>query len=216
MERLITETATQAGMQRFRWRRRRRRKMRKGGRSGVGVGGFSGVWIARASEASQERYMQALRGAAADVRAAADELEQADTAEKSRAARAAVRRAAPEGWMNWLVGRAGEESAHLARGGCRARPRRRAPACSRSIIWVKRADSWGGMARLFGTPAVRPTVGLSVWRRREEGVTGEAGPEPLWPGSSGFDGLRVQGAGEAGAGPLRHGIGRLLSPAGWG
>ena len=91
MERLITETATQAGMQRFREVQ------------GVGVGGFSGVWIARASEASQERYMQALRGAAADVRAAADELEQADTAEKSRAARAAVRRAAPEGWTNWLV-----------------------------------------------------------------------------------------------------------------
>eukprot|EP00964_Phaeocystis_antarctica_P050019 scaffold28973_cov34-Phaeocystis_antarctica.AAC.1 len=61
------------------------------------------------------------------------------------------------------------------------------------------------MARLFGTPAARPTVGLSVWRRREEGVTGETGPGPLWPGSSGFDGLRVQEAGEAGAGPLRHG-----------
>eukprot|EP00964_Phaeocystis_antarctica_P144834 scaffold110730_cov39-Phaeocystis_antarctica.AAC.1 len=59
------------------------------------------------------------------------------------------------------------------------------------------------MARPFGTPAARLTADLCVWRRREEGVTGAAGPEPLWPGSSGFDGLRVQGAGEAGAGPLR-------------
>ena len=81
---------------------------------------------------------------------------------------------------------------------------------------MKRTGSWGGMARLFGTPAAQPTAGLCVWRRREEGVTGAAGPEPLWPGGSGFDGLRVQGAGEAGAGPLRPGTGRLLSPAGWG
>jgi len=81
---------------------------------------------------------------------------------------------------------------------------------------MKRTGSWGGMARLFGTPAAQPTAGLCVWRRREEGVTGAAGPEPLWPGGSGFDGLRVQGEAGAEAGPLRHGTGRLLSPRGWG
>eukprot|EP00964_Phaeocystis_antarctica_P026804 scaffold15084_cov44-Phaeocystis_antarctica.AAC.1 len=72
------------------------------------------------------------------------------------------------------------------------------------------------MVRLFGTPAARPTVGLSVWRRREEGVTGEAGPEPLWPGGSGFDGRQVHGVAGDGARPLGPGPGRLLSPAGWG
>eukprot|EP00964_Phaeocystis_antarctica_P128101 scaffold91820_cov45-Phaeocystis_antarctica.AAC.1 len=71
------------------------------------------------------------------------------------------------------------------------------------------------MARLFGTPTVRPTVGLSVWRRREEGVTGEAGPEPLWPAGSGFDGRQVHGVAGDGDRPLRPGTGRLLSPAGW-
>ena len=84
------------------------------------------------------------------------------------------------------VRRAGKEGAHLAPGGCRARPRRRAAGMSSRYDLAKRTGSWGGKARLLGTPAARPTVGRSVWRRREEGVTGGAGPEPFLPVARGL------------------------------
>ena len=61
---------------------------------GVGVGGFSGIWVARASAASQRRYLKALRQAAVDVRVAAEELERAQTLRQRRTAVEAVRRAA--------------------------------------------------------------------------------------------------------------------------
>jgi hypothetical protein len=70
---------------------------------GVGLGGFKGIWIARASESTRERYKDALRGAAADVRIAAYELELATTPEERRHAIEAVRIAAPRGWVDWLV-----------------------------------------------------------------------------------------------------------------
>jgi len=88
-------------------------------------------------------------------------------------------------------------------------------------------------ARLGGSAAARQWLGngsAAAWRRRGggaaaarrqlgcglEGVTGAAGPEPLWTGGSGSDGLRVQGEAGAGAGPLRRGTGRLLSHPAWG
>ena len=91
MERILTDKALEKGMQRFREVQ------------GVGLGGFKGVWIAKASAASRQRYVTALRGAAADVLAAAHELERARTPSERRSATVAVREAAPRGWTRWLV-----------------------------------------------------------------------------------------------------------------
>ena len=51
MGRVLTDEALEEGMGRFREVQ------------GVGKGGFSGVWIAKASKATRQRYMQSLRGA---------------------------------------------------------------------------------------------------------------------------------------------------------
>ena len=91
MERTLTDAALEAGLRKFRQVQ------------GVGVGGFSGVWVARASEGTRGRYLAALRSAAADVLAAASEMERATTTETRRAAVMAVRKAAPRGWVEWLV-----------------------------------------------------------------------------------------------------------------
>ena len=70
---------------------------------GVGEGGFSGIWMARASAATRRRYAQAVREVAADVLAAGRELEAATTEEGRRRAIEAVRAAAPRGWTRWWV-----------------------------------------------------------------------------------------------------------------
>ena len=90
-EHILTEEALEQGMERFR------------DVQGVGVGGFKGIWIARAGPASRARYVAALRGVAVDLRAAASELERASTPTLRRVAMEAVRHAAPEGWTAWLV-----------------------------------------------------------------------------------------------------------------
>ena len=91
MTRLVTRAAYDAGLQRFRERQ------------GVGVGGFSGIWLARAGESTQARYLAALRGVATDLAVAAGELERAETEAAVTAAKAAIRQAAPRGWTEWLV-----------------------------------------------------------------------------------------------------------------
>eukprot|EP00964_Phaeocystis_antarctica_P006008 scaffold3278_cov52-Phaeocystis_antarctica.AAC.1 len=50
---------------------------------------------------------------------------------------------------------------------------------ARDVALRHRTDSWGGMARLFGTPAARPTVGRSVWRRREARGHGRGRPRAI-------------------------------------
>ena len=81
MQRLLADTALEAGMGRFREAQ------------GVGIGGFKGIWVRKAGAATRARYMTALRGVAADVRAAAEEMERADTPHERRVAAAAVRAA---------------------------------------------------------------------------------------------------------------------------
>ena len=91
MERIMTDAALALGMRRFR------------AVQGVGVGGFSGTWVANAGEATRNRYVEALRAAAADVRVAARELEAATTRRGRLEAREAIRRAAPRGWTEHYV-----------------------------------------------------------------------------------------------------------------
>ena len=91
MGRELTDEALDEGMRRFREVQ------------GVGLGGFMGVWVAKASEATRRRYKAALRGVAAEVRVAAYEMERARTPEERRLAMEAVRAAAPRGWTRWLV-----------------------------------------------------------------------------------------------------------------
>jgi hypothetical protein len=65
MKLIMSDNNIDRGLQRFR------------ARQGVGVGGFSGIWIARASTATRTQYARALRDIAADVLIAADALDKA-------------------------------------------------------------------------------------------------------------------------------------------
>jgi len=91
MQTLMTDANIDRGLQRFR------------ARQGVGVGGFSGIWIARASAPTRLRYAQALRDTAADVIVAADALERAGSPQDRRVAIEMIRDAAPQGWTQWII-----------------------------------------------------------------------------------------------------------------
>ena len=91
MQTLMTDASIDRGLQRFR------------ARQGVGVGGFSGIWIARASAPTRLRYAQALRDTAADVIVAADALERAGSPQDRRVAIEMIRDAAPQGWTQWII-----------------------------------------------------------------------------------------------------------------
>ena len=70
---------------------------------GVGLGGFSGIWLAKGSASSRRRYENALRGVVADLLLAGMELEAASDIQARRRAQARIRQAAPRGWTRWLV-----------------------------------------------------------------------------------------------------------------
>ena len=88
---LITNDGIDRGLQRFR------------ARQGVGVGGFSGIWVARASNATRQLYATTLRDIAADVLVAADALERARNPQERRVAVELIREAAPPGWTQWII-----------------------------------------------------------------------------------------------------------------
>ena len=91
MARLMTDENIEKGLKRFRVRQ------------GVGVGGFSGIWIARACAATKARYATLLREVAADVLIAADALERAHDDHARRIAIELIRQAAPPGWTQWVI-----------------------------------------------------------------------------------------------------------------
>ena len=88
---IMSDDNIDRGLQRFR------------ARQGVGVGGFSGIWITRAGAPTRKRYVQALRDTAADVLVAADALDRARCPQTRRVAVQMIRDAAPKGWTQWII-----------------------------------------------------------------------------------------------------------------
>jgi hypothetical protein len=91
MRTIMSDESIDRGLQRFR------------ARQGVGVGGFSGIWIARASAPTRQRYAQALRDTAADILIAADALDRERRPQDRRVAIQMIRDAAPKGWTQWII-----------------------------------------------------------------------------------------------------------------